>query len=461
MSKKFMNVLKTMLAVMLIASCSAADEELKNTAAQTAENQAVTINNLDLSLAKLKAENCLLSVCDFKTEWNGAEIGDCYIWFNPAVGNEVPAYAEFKVVKNGENAGYIMVSLTEMDFEIPEYCTEGKTMYEIMQEKAETTEITAVRFSPFSYMAETKSISRGTNKKRVFLGTLEYLNDKEPSRSTNNDYENFLASYIESKTKLGGIGGSAEELKEFYDKKAQKNDNTSRGKPTPPYRYLSETKLSKDHLLPRYAQYAKENGFKHSGCTPTAVAMALGYWRLYHGKTGFFSSTPATEFNWSKNWRNSDAINANEKKVIQSLGSYMSTDYTENAGSTNSYNAWDGTWKYIRDRGYKHWVIRWFWVDHNSDEGKYFWVNTTNDWNNIYNEIRDNHPAILHYIDKDVGKKAGHSATIYGIQVFKDEWTGVVQNVHCDINTGWLSPKRKNVNANSYELNEVLTIKIW
>ena len=461
MIRKFINFLGIATSVAILASCSGATENLEdNQVETTATNEVVTTENLDLSLARLKAENCLLTSSEFKPEWEGAKIGECYLWYNPVVGNDTPAYAEFKVTKNGENAGYIMVSLTEMDFEIPEYCTEGKTMYEIMQEKAETTEIKATRYSPFAYMAEDMSISRSSNKKRVFFGTLEYLNNAESSRSANSDFEDFLTSYLEGKTELGGIGGSAEELKEFYANKTQ-NANNSRGKPKPPYKYLSETKLASDNLLPRYAQYAKENGFKHSGCTPTAVAMALGYWRLYHGKTGFFSSKPAVEFDWKKDWYTSDDVNANEKKIIEELGKYFKTEYSESAGSTNTYNAWDGTWKYIKDEGYNHWVTRWYWVDHNSDEGKNVWVNTTCDWNAIYDEIKADRPAILHYNDKDVGKKAYHSATIYGLQVYKDEWSGVIQNVHCDINTGWSDKKRKNVNAKSYELNEVLTINIW
>ena len=459
MSRKLMKVFLTLATVVMMASCTATtDENSQTNAVTTAANEVVTTENLDLSLARLKAENCLLTSSEFKPEWEGAKIGECYLWYNPVVGNDTPAYAEFKVTKNGENAGYIMVSLTEMDFEIPEYCTEGKTMYEIMQEKAETSEIKATRYSSFAYMAENVSVSRSSDKKRVFFGTLEYLNNAESSRSANSDFEDFLASYLEGKTELGGIGGSAEELKEFYENKTQ-NTNNSRGKPNPPYKYLSETKLASDNLLPRYDQYKKEGKFDASGCAPTAVAMALGYWHLYHGKTRFFSSKPAVEFEWSKKWKSDDDVNANEKKVIETLGSYMKTTYSKNKGSTNTYNAWDGTWKYIRDKGYNHWVIRWYWVDHNSDEGEKVWVNTTVDWNAIYDEIKADRPAILHYNDKDVGEN--HSATIYGLQVYKDEWSGVVQNVHCDINTGWSSPKRKNVNAQSDKLYEVLTINMW
>lgn len=449
MIRKFINFLGIATSVAILASCSGATENLEdNQVETTVTNEAVTTENLDLSLARLKAENCLLTSSEFKPEWEGAKIGECYLWYNPVVGNDTPAYAEFKVTKNGENAGYIMVSLTEMDFEIPEYCTEGKTMYEIMQEKAETTEIKATRYSPFAYMAEDMSISRSSNKKRVFFGTLEYLNNAESSRSANSDFEDFLTSYLEGKTELGGIGGSAEELKEFYANKTQ-NANNSRGKPKPPYPESKYTYIADSHLLPTYNQYEKDGKFNASGCSPTAAAIVLAYWYRKHGKTKLFDSKPCLT---------NAARDENEEKVIERLRTLMNTDVN---GGTKSYNCWDGLVKYLGEKVCPAWVTRWYWVDHNSDEGKNYWVNTTCDWNAIYDEIKADRPAILHFKNKE-NDSSGHSVVIRNVTLYYDEWKGVVDNVECEVNYGWgdwYPPK--TINASSKVITEVVTCNIW
>lgn len=110
MSKKIVNVLKVMLAVMMIASCSAADEELKSVASQNAQEQTVYYENASLPLAKLVAETYLM---EYETinEWENATLDKPYPLYNPAT--DVVTYLEYPVIKDGKRKGYIMVTLKE------------------------------------------------------------------------------------------------------------------------------------------------------------------------------------------------------------------------------------------------------------------------------------------------------------------------------------------------------------
>lgn len=102
-----------------------------------------------------------------------------------------------------------------------------------------------------------------------------------------------------------------------------------------------------------------------------------------------------------------------------------------------------------------------------TDEGSpQFPVSITNDWNNIYTELANNRPAILHYQETD----GGHTAAIYSAKLYRDQWTGVVASVESSVVTGWGDvdttssrnrPPRKTVNTTSFVLNEVVTVKIY
>ncbi len=404
--------------------------------------------NYSFNLAKLKAMNHILATSGIDGKWENAEISNSFFWYNPVVENR-PAYIEFKVRKNGNDQGYVIVSLTESDFEIPEYHTEGKTMYENLQDKAETLKIKGTRFNSFSYMGEITT-SRSNNKK-VFLGTLDYLNDIETTRSVERQYEEYLNNYIKKREDIGGIGGSKEELENYYKVKRESEENNkkniTRGNPTPPYNSPISAEVGESNLLPTYGQYPLHSGL--SGCSPTAAAIIFAYWYRKHGRYRLFSGMPSLT---------STGMTQTERNVIESLGSYMKTEYRDNAGWTTTFNAWDGMWKFVANKNYSHWIIRWYLVDHNSDEGQHLWVNTTNDWNSIYGEIQSNRPSILSYDDG-----GGHSAVIYKTVIHRDVWNSTVNDVYCSIITGWGdgSNSRKTINTGSWEFIEVVTCNIW
>jgi len=410
----------------------------------------------DIALARID----LIQSTD-EGQWENAEISDSFLWYNPMV-TDGPAYLEFKITGNGKDQGYIMVSLTNLDFEIPEYHTEGKAMYEYLQSRAGTSDIKGIRFSPFSYAGEYTTRS-GIN--RVYLGTLERLNEDAETRSDDNNYsyDSFMSNYILERNALGGIGGTKEELENHFkaigESMKRSEYHITRGNPTPPYSAtITGTIADWGTKLPTYDQFVVGSG--KSGCSPTAATIVLAYWHLKHGKTGFFSRTPSI---------NEAGMTSNERDVVLGLGnqSYMKTQYRDGFGFTGAYETWDGLWRYTTDHGYNHLIVRWYYVDPNSHEGSpQFPVSITNDWNNIYTELANNRPAILHYQETD----GGHTAAIYSAKLYRDQWTGVVASVESSVVTGWGDvdttssrnrPPRKTVNTTSFVLNEVVTVKIY
>lgn len=94
------------------------------------EEEVNTIDSIELRIARMKAETHLIKYRDVYKEWENAKIDKYYLWYNPMI-EDKPAYVEFKIVKDGKDAGYIMVSVTEKDVVVPEYHTEGKVCMNI------------------------------------------------------------------------------------------------------------------------------------------------------------------------------------------------------------------------------------------------------------------------------------------------------------------------------------------
>ena len=459
MKKNFLGAL-FLSAIMILAGCN--NSVTTTDGNSTNNNAAQTTTDVNYNLCKMTAETQIIEISVVDNKWAGAEITNHYYWYNPMIEGS-PAYIEFKVTKDGKDAGYVMVSTTDKDVEVPEYYTEGKTVYEMLQDKAETKNITATRFNSFGYMAE---IETGRNDaKRVFFGGLDYMNDYEESGRGNDNikYEEYLKEYKETRSKIGAIGGTAKYMSEYYKRKAEyKQYKTSRGEVQPIYSSPISTSIADIDKLPRYAQHSKTDVFNAVGCGPVAATMVLAYWYLYHGKTNLFPAKPITSYDFNSNWKTDANLYQNEKYVMEQLGNsrYMNT----NDGNTKVDKLWEGLWKYIADKGYNHGVFRQWWVDHNSDEVTGYW-NTFPDWDIIYKEIQKDHPAIILYHDNISAKGTNHYAAIYRVTISRDTTWGTINDVYCDINTGWSGsenyPTRKSINAGDFIFYDVVTCNIW
>ena len=143
MKKNFLGAL-FLSAIMILAGCN--NSVTTTDGNSTNNNAAQTTTDVNYNLCKMTAETQIIEISVVDNKWAGAEITNHYYWYNPMIEGS-PAYIEFKVTKDGKDAGYVMVSTTDKDVEVPEYYTEGKTVYEMLQDKAETKNITATRFN--------------------------------------------------------------------------------------------------------------------------------------------------------------------------------------------------------------------------------------------------------------------------------------------------------------------------
>ena len=204
--KKILSTILTVLCMTAMVCCSNESVVTGN------ESTTTTTTGINYNLCKMTAETQIMRTAQYDEKWEGAKITNHYYWYNPMI-EDAPAYIEFKVTKDGQDAGYVMVSTTEQDFEVPEYSTEGKTMYECLQNQANSTNITATRFNSFDYMAEVNG-GRGESK-RVFFGDIAYMNNSEGGRGCS-DYDEYIAQYKAFRNKIGGIGGCKAELANYY-----------------------------------------------------------------------------------------------------------------------------------------------------------------------------------------------------------------------------------------------------
>ena len=460
MKKIYFSIL--IIVLLFIIGCSnptiTDDNSNNNNDKQTT---ALQKSNVDYKLTKLLAENQILAIKQFDNSWDGAVISDYFLWYNPIV-TDRPAYIEYKITKNNQDAGYIIVTTTEKDFEIPEYHTSGKAMYEIMQEQAGTKDIKGTRFNAFNFMVE---YTKNNTPNKLFMGTLSNLNDIDTNtvadRSiVNSEYENYLNSYISKRYSIGDtIGGTKKELSQYHqikEENKQKNIIESakyRGNPTPPYQKYISAQVHNVMNIPFYQQYSIDGN--NSGCSPTAGAMILAYWYLQHGRTKLFSQRPPIY------WENN---NESVREVIRRLRDNM---LVNDKGLTDAHYTYTGIQKVITAKGYNYFTWRYYNVDNNdydpnTDAGYYSIIN---EWKSIFDNIANDRPPLLLYNDNENGF-GGHTAVIHTCTLERNEWTSDVNTAHCTIKTGWAGdranqPREKTINSTSYFFHDVITVEIY
>ena len=465
----------SMIVLLFIIGCSnptiTSENSNNNNDKQTT---ALQESNVDYKLTRLLAENQILAIKQFDNNWDGAVISDYFLWYNPIV-TDRPAYIEYKLTKNNQDAGYIIVSTTEKDFDIPEYHTSGKAMYEIMQEQAGTKDIKGTRFNAFNFMVE---YTKNNTPNKLFMGSLSDLNDIDTNtvanRSiVNSEYENYLNSYISKRYSIGDtIGGTKKELSQYHQIKEENKQRNiiesakHRGNPTPPYQKYINAQVHNAWNIPFYQQYGVSGKFYNSGCSATAGAMVLAYWYLQHGRTKLFSSRPPIY------WENN---NNDVRGVIETLRSpaYMHTDYNGNTWIYEWYNdvfgyrgAYYGLYQYVYNKGYNYSIWRYYNVDNNDYDPstEAGCSSIINEWKTIFDHIANDRPPILFYNDNENGF-GGHAAVIYTCTLERNEWTSDVNTAHCTIKTGWAGdranqPREKTINSTSYFFHDVIVIEV-
>ena len=170
-------------------------------------------------------------------DWEGAELGDYYPLYNPAT--DKITYLEYKVTKEGEDRGYVLVTLKDDETRVVESSHGNNgTCYELLRDKAGSDNIRAYRFSFASYTAEDKSVSRADGRKILAaLGNIEYdLMDaaggdlKKLTRSTavTDRYNGLIDSY---KRRVEENNGYLDIKKEYGEYLKKQNGNMTRNSP--------------------------------------------------------------------------------------------------------------------------------------------------------------------------------------------------------------------------------------
>lgn len=444
MSKKFMNVLKTMLAVMLIASCSAADEELKNTAAQTAENQAIYYENASLSLAKLVAETYLM---EYETinEWENAVLAEPYPLYNPAT--EVITYLEYPVIKDGKRKGYIMVTLKEDEPRVVEASENSEmTNYEALADKAETNDIKAVRFSFASFVAEDPIVSRsGSRKVLAALGNIEHEIEIGEVTRSGSAYEEYINNY---KARVKENGGFLDINKDVYEANKEwieyRNGQRSRGKALedadlePITEYLGKYSSSNYTLIANQFELKNSKGDKWmSGCVPTAGAIALAYYARKHNKSKLWRNCGTPDKCLIGNKATSEVDEKNFKSIVNELRKYLGMGEKVTSSITSWLPSKLSYYSYMNDCGR---------IPYQEIYSGESW--TGYGFKRLLRYLEENNPCFLGYYEhsKDVDKNGGHAAVIYKAKVQRD-WANNYKECTYYITTGWGSPETKSVNT--------------
>lgn len=443
MSKKFMNVLKTMLAVMLIASCSAADEELKNTAAQTAENQTVYYENASLSLAKLVAETYLM---EYETinEWENAVLAEPYPLYNPAT--EVITYLEYPVIKDGKRKGYIMVTLKEDEPRVVEASENSEmTNYEALADKAETNDIKAVRFSFAAFVAEDPTVSRSGNRKVLAaLGNIEHEIEIGEVTRSGSIYEEYINNY---KAKVEENGGFLDINKDVYEANKEwieyRNGQRTRGKAIEdadlePIR----TEIKDSSYLPTVDQFDVDlttPGNQASGCVPTAGAMVIAYYAKRFNRIALWDGkkTPGTYLVGDSTF----------KSIVMDLRDRLGM--TDNGAPT--YKLPKAVAEYMLSKGFTS--VK---MNQKKYSGKSW---DCQDFVALERALHRSNPVFLSYNIKKGDSNSGHCAVVYKSSIQRD-WANNFKECTYYINTGWANPSTKDVRTWNDDIKYFVTLDV-
>lgn len=451
MSKKFMNVLKTMLAVMLIASCSAADEEFKNTAAQTAENQAVYYENASLSLAKLVAETYLM---EYETinEWENAVLAEPYPLYNPAT--EVITYLEYPVIKDGKRKGYIMVTLKEDEPRVVEASENSEmTNYEALADKAETNDIKAVRFSFASFVAEDPTVSRSGNRKVLAaLGNIEHKIEIGEVTRSGSVYEEYINRY---KARVEENDGFLDINKDVYEANKEwieyRNGQRTRGKALEDADLEPiETEIKDSSYLPIVAQFDVDlttSGNQASGCVPTAGAMVIAYYAKRFNRIALWDGkkTPGTYLVGDSTF----------KSIVMDLRDRL--EMTDNGAPT--YKLPKAVAEYMLSKGFTSVGIE------ECCQTKYSgksWC--CQDFVALERALHRSNPVFLAYYDDDGKNHDWHCAVVYKSSIQRD-WANNFKECTYYINTGWSGqsadfPSHKEITTWNYNIQYFVTLDV-
>lgn len=414
-----------LVSIILIFGCktnSLLDTQLDNNLGEFSFEEEKTIAELFIS------EN--------SEDFISTEINDYKIWYNPLV--EGPAYIEFKL-----DQGYIFVSLSDKDIIIPQYGS-GEPISDRLLSGCEDQDVILYKLSNTEFVSTKNNIiiskyNLQNNKVDFSSDLLGRMAKGASDHIIFSDYYNYMVS-----NNPGAISVKASllnELKRNSGMRSLFSDKSS----------YSSSLSNYLTCLPNYSQYGKAYGkggkdkeFYYSGCTPTAFAMVLGYWQLFHGLK-IFATNPDLVLNPYAN-----PLDKNITDVVEGLRDHLGTSNGSSGGSTDTY-PWvlDNVKDYLKTKGYSKTYL----------DVNIFTDFLHTDWTRIYQEIGSNRPVVLNYQCDNNNKNSGHSVVIYKVKITRN-WLGIYKNIYYNVYLGWGSGSTDYVSAGSHNFYSTVMMRV-
>ena len=450
MNSRFINLLGAAALTVSLASCAAASEDLSSSSVK-AEQKTVAVeaeeSNEGKLLARFVAENEIAQRLDEETTlWTtDSKVTNLYPVY--IAGVDGVAYYECKVETNNEDAGYVLVSVTQNDILIPETAECGKTLTEQYANALGIGDFNLLRYDYFTSAAESSEVSRSGNggtllaTKGFFDGGILIEETSRGGSSSDWYYEcrkDFEATVIEN----GAIPQYSKKDMEVFYKDMEISVTRGGGKVQAPYikggtHYELKNKFANGKYMPNWKQYKMTDGYP-AGCGSTAWTMLYAYWSQFKGKSKLFNGLNLNDKKNSNSDRYCTVFGGDDSSIIIDamfdIGVYCNGIIGQN-GSDKYRMIFPYTnpgmktgIKYAEKKGYRGNVrCKTLWAD---------WQGATD---NIISEIKNNRPVILYFDGKNFKGEyfKFHYAVVTG--VMEHYWTNsdLTTQLRLDVDNGW------------------------
>ena len=186
-------ILTAAFTAVLLAACSNESIVTENEEITTT-TIAATISASTLALGKMIANAKLQeSVMNSNTSWTEqTEIIDYYPIYTAGI--DGVSHIEFKLSTNGEDAGYILASVTDNDILVPECSDNSKSTTEIYRDALNRTDFNVYRYNWFESAAEAADNGRGDTTVLASIGfDGGYITVHNSGRGEDSEFDNDYA----------------------------------------------------------------------------------------------------------------------------------------------------------------------------------------------------------------------------------------------------------------------------
>ncbi|MBR6200779.1 MAG: hypothetical protein IKQ61_11035 [Spirochaetales bacterium] len=447
--KKIISTILTVLCMTAMVCCSN-ESVIMGNESTTTTTIATTINANTLALGKVIANAKLQeAVMNGNTSWTEqTEISDYYPIYTAGI--DGVSHIEFKLTTNGEDAGYILASVTDNDILVPECSDNAKSTTEIYRDALSRTDFNVYRYNWFESAAESADNGRGGVTVLASIGfdggdIRVHNGGRGEDREFDNEYAQKKAAY-------------AAKLKEnkclpYYDKtdlERYYEQQTAAGRGEVEHtvyeyeklsHYIGTDKNGNKYYLPNWNQpFIADNMLRNQpmGCGPVAWAMVYAYWSVCKGKTNLFPADIGENelyFNEEPCYSSYEFKDKTSKIVYTGMIWNVMKAIHDDTGTTHSlveHTSFGLTMPLDMPKG----------MQYAKKKGYSFNVSTECNamiYNNIYNEICADRPVII-YMDAwnfNGNKTSLHYTVAYGAgrKIYKS--TNVVTEFWMDLNMGW------------------------